>query len=150
MQIKELSQEENGQRRVAMVLDTGEEFLSSIEQLATRDKIIGASFSAIGAFQEATLGYFDWETKRYKDISIDQQVEVVSLSGNIARKSDGGTKVHAHGVVGLPTGQARAGHILKAIVRPTLEVIIVEVPSHLTRHFDENVGLALIDLNAQS
>jgi hypothetical protein len=38
------------------------------------------------------------------------------------------------------------GHLLKATVRPTLEVILVEAPAHLRRRKRADLGIALIDL----
>ena len=92
-----------------------------------------------------TLGYFDWESKEYQKIPVREQVEVLSLIGDVALK-DGEPKVHAHVVVGRSDGSTRGGHLLDAHVRPTLEVILVQSPAHLRKHHDEESGLALIDL----
>jgi hypothetical protein len=92
-----------------------------------------------------TLGYFELEKRDYKRIPIDEQVEVVSLVGNIARGDDG-PKLHAHVVVGKRDGAAFGGHLIDARVRPTLEVVLVETPAHLRRRSDPATGLALIDL----
>ena len=40
--------------------------------------------TAIDAFSEAVLGYFDWEKKDYEHIPVNEQVEVFSLIGDIA------------------------------------------------------------------
>lgn len=80
-------------------------------------------------------------------IPINEQVEVLSLVGDVALKGDE-PKVHAHVVVGKRDGSAHGGHILEAHVWPTLEVMLVESPRHLHRRHDEESGLALIDLNA--
>ncbi len=90
-----------------------------------------------------TLGYFDWETKEYQKIPVREQVEVLSLIGDVALK-DGEPKVHAHVVVGRSDGSTRGGHLLEAHVRPTLEVILTESPAHLRKQIDEESGLALI------
>ena len=90
-----------------------------------------------------TLGYFDWRQKEYVPIVIDDQVEVLSLIGDVAL-FNGEPKVHAHVVVGTSDGSTRGGHLLKAHVRPTLEVILAESPQHLRREFDEVAGLPLI------
>jgi predicted DNA-binding protein with PD1-like motif len=52
--------------------------------------------------------------------------------------------LHAHVVVGKADGTAHGGHLLAAVVRPTLEVILVESPRHLQRRHDAETGLALI------
>ena len=75
-----------------------------------------------------------------------EQVEVLSLVGDIALKDNGEPEVHAHVVVGKADGTAHGGHLLEAHVRPTLEVIVVESPIHLQRKFDPETKLALIRL----
>jgi predicted DNA-binding protein with PD1-like motif len=79
----------------------------------------------------------------YIKIPVNEQVEVLSLMGNIAL-NDGKPKIHAHGVVGKSDGTTRGGHVLAAHVWPTLEVIVTESPKDLQRATDKETGLALI------
>src|SRR5207248_8324949 len=102
-------------------------------------------FTAVGAFRDATLAYFDWQKKDYQKIPVPEQVEVLVLAGDVAEK-DGRPAVHAHCVLGLRDGSTRGGHLLSAHVRPTLEVILTESPAHLKRTVHDNSGLPLIDL----
>lgn len=102
--------------------------------------------TAIGAFERVTLGFFDMQKKDYKRIPINEQVELMSLVGNIARDDKGEPKVHAHVVVGKSDGTAYGGHLLDAYVQPTLEVVIVEAERHLCRTTRPELGLALLDL----
>jgi len=90
------------------------------------------------------VAYFDWSTKQYRHIRIDEQVEVLSLAGDITLE-DGKPKVHAHVVVGKADATAHGGHLIEGLVRPTLEVVLTETPAHLRRRFDAQAGLALID-----
>jgi predicted DNA-binding protein with PD1-like motif len=91
------------------------------------------------------LGYFERERKDYKRIPLQEQIEVLSLIGNIAL-ADGKPKLHAHVVIGKSDGSAHGGHLLEAHVWPTLEVIVVESPQHLRRTYDTETGLALLNL----
>ena len=141
-----LIHEEEGSKTFALVFDTGDEVMSELVGFAKDNGLDAASLTAIGAFSSATLGYFDIEKKNYKKIPAEEQVEVLSLVGDIATKEDGEPQVHAHVVVGHSDGTTRGGHLLEAYVRPTLEVIVVESPDHLQRKWDEETGLALIDL----
>ena len=86
------------------------------------------------------------EKKEYEEIPVGEQAEVLSLVGNVAAKEDGEPQVHAHAVLGLRDGTTRGGHLLKARVRPTLEVVLTESPEHLKRRWDEEAGLALISV----
>ena len=138
--------QENGERTYAVVLDKGDEFVSSIEQFAREYNLKGSHFTAIGAFQDVLLGYFERERQDYKRIPITEQVEVLSLVGNIAI-SHREPKLHAHVVVGKSDGMAYGGHVLEAHAWPTLEVIVDEEPGHLQRHTDEETQLALLTLS---
>jgi predicted DNA-binding protein with PD1-like motif len=140
---------ENGERSVVVVFDTGEEVVHGLTAWATQHRVTGARFTAIGAFSDAVLGYFDWERKDYQKISIHEQVEVLSLVGNIALKGSE-PSLHAHVVLGKADGSAHGGHLLEAHVRPTLEVVIEEAPRELRRVFDSITGLALLDAGKRS
>ncbi len=134
----------NGQTTYALIFDKGDEVMSNLKTFAQKKKLGGSHFTAIGAFQDVTLGYFDWEKKDYRKIPLHEQVEVVSLVGDIAEGDQGEPKVHAHVVLGRSDGVALGGHLLEAHVRPTLEVMLVESPEHLRRKHDPETGLALI------
>jgi predicted DNA-binding protein with PD1-like motif len=132
------------QKTFALVLDTGDEVISGLTEFAREQGLDSASFTAIGAFGTATLGYFDLEKKEYDKIPVHEQVEVLSLAGNITVGEDGDPQVHAHVVLGRYDGTTRGGHLLEARVRPTLEVLLTETPAHLRRKTDEETGLPLI------
>ena len=136
-----------GRVTYAIVLDTGEEILSALQQFVDGEAISAAQFSAIGALSDATLKYFDWETKKYVDIPVDEQVEVASLSGDVALAPDGKRAIHVHAVLGRRDGTALAGHLGRGHVRPTLEVILTESPEYLHKKHDPETGLALIRLD---
>lgn len=144
-----LLNEQGGQKTFALIFATGDEVMRTLTEFARKHQLGGSHFTAIGAFQEATLGYFDWDRKDYKKIPVREQVEVVSLIGDVALGENGEPKVHAHVVVGRSDGSAVAGHLLEARVRPTLEVILTEAPEHLQRRHDPQSGLALIQVRSR-
>ena len=133
------------EKTFALVFDTGDEAMAGLTAFAAEQGIAAAHFTAIGAFRDVTLGFFEWPSKTYKKIPLHEQVEALSLIGDIAL-NDGQPTIHAHVVVGLSDGTTRGGHLMEAHVRPTLEVILVESPAHLQRRFDPASGLALIDV----
>ena len=133
------------ERTFALIFDSEDEVISTLKAFAAEKDLTASHFTAIGAFKDAMLGYFAWETKEYAKIPIREQVEVLSLVGDITLE-DGKPNVHAHVVVGKANGTAHGGHLLEAHVRPTLEVILTESPKHLTRSFDTESRLALIQL----
>ena len=126
-----------------LVFQTGDEVVSTLEAFAREHEITAARFTAIGAFSAAKLGYFDWERKEYEEIPLAEQVEVLTLAGDVALK-DGEPSVHAHVVLGKRDATAHGGHLLEARVRPTLELVLVESPAHLRKEHDPESGLALV------
>jgi predicted DNA-binding protein with PD1-like motif len=135
--------DESGEITHAIIFDTGEEPVSQLTRFAEKHDITAARFTAIGAFSDVVVGYFDWDRKDYLRIPIHEQVEVLSLVGDIA-VADGKPKLHAHVVLGKRDGSAHGGHLLEARVRPTLEVLLTESPAWLRRRHDAETGLALI------
>jgi hypothetical protein len=135
----------NGTHSFVLVFKTGDEVTRELLAFARSRGVTAASFTGIGAFQDVTLGYFDLERREYDRIPLSEQVEVLSLVGNLAA-GDAGPKLHAHVVVGRRDGSAHGGHLVEARVRPTLEIVLVETPAHLRRRSDPATGLALIDL----
>lgn len=136
---------EQGGKTYALIFDIGDEVKGGLLDFARTHHLADSHFTAIGAFSHAVLGYFNWKTKEYDRIPIDEQVEVLVLAGDITL-NDGEPMVHAHVVVGERDGTAHGGHLMEAHVRPTLEVILVESPVHLRRRFDPETGLALINV----
>ena len=132
------------QKTYVLVLDKGDEVISSIEGFARENHIAAAQLTGIGACSDAVLGFFDWETKAYRKIPVAEQVEVVSLLGDVALGADGDPALHPHVVVSRADGIAMGGHLLQAHVRPTLEVVLTESPRHLHKRKDAESGLALI------
>jgi predicted DNA-binding protein with PD1-like motif len=133
------------QRTWALVLEKGDEVTAALQGFAREQRLAAAHFSAIGAFSGAVLGFFEWERKSYLEIPLDEQVEVLSLVGDVALK-DGTPSLHAHVTVAKRDGSAWGGHLLRATVRPTLEVVLTESTGVLRRRLDAETGLALIRL----
>jgi predicted DNA-binding protein with PD1-like motif len=139
-----LLHEHDGRRTFAVVLSTGEEAMKALTAFAAEHQLRATQFTAIGAFSQLVVAYFDWSTKQYRNIAIDDQVEVLSLVGDVAL-DQGRPKVHAHVVIGKADATAHGGHLVEGHVRPTLEIILTESPAHLRRRFDPESGLPLID-----
>jgi predicted DNA-binding protein with PD1-like motif len=133
-------------RTFVIAFDKGDEVVAGLMEFARRHDLGGSRFTAIGAFQDVMLGYFQADRKDYKRIPIREQVEVLSLIGDIALQ-DRSPKLHAHVVVGKADGSAHGGHLLEAHVWPTLEVVLEESPKHMSRRPDPETGLALLSID---
>ena len=147
MKSKLVAAEEQAQVHV-VVLDSAEEAFAALTRFAGEAGISAASLTAIGAFERATVGWFDFASKSYRKIEVDEQCEVLSAIGDVAVGDDGKPSLHVHIVLGLSDGSTRGGHLLAGTVRPTLEVVLTEVPVALRRRKRADLGIALIDLAA--
>ena len=84
-----------------VVLDSGEEAFAALTKFANEAGITGASLTAIGAFEKAAIGWFDYDKKTYKKIDVSEQCEVLSAIGDVAVGDDGKASLHVHVVLGL-------------------------------------------------
>ena len=128
-----------------VVFDKGEELLEGLTRFAVEKVLSNSQMTAIGAFSRIVFGYFDRDRKDYKKIDVEEQLEVLCLFGDITIEK-GTPKVCAHAIVGKSDGTTRGGHVIRALVWPTLEVIVSEAPEYLLRRHDPETGLMLIDL----
>jgi len=105
-----LLHEDDGQRTFALVFDTGDSVMDQLKTFAAKEKLAAAQFTGIGAFSAVTLGYFDWEKKDYVGHDYAEQVEVASLTGDVALGPDRKPAIHIHCVLGRSDCSALAGH----------------------------------------
>jgi predicted DNA-binding protein with PD1-like motif len=129
-----------------LILESGEEAFAALTRFANDAGVTAASLTAIGAFEKATVGWFDFDKKTYKKIEVAEQCEVLSAIGDIAVGDDGKASLHVHVVLGLSDGTTRGGHLVEGKVRPTLEVVLTDTPAQLRRKRRADIGIALIDL----
>jgi len=147
MKSAKISGEAGLETRVA-ILESGEEALTTLTKFANDAGITAASLTAIGAFERATVGWFDFEKKTYKKIEVAEQCEVLSAIGDIAVGDDGKASLHVHVVLGLADGTTRGVNLREGRVRPTLELVGADTPAHLRRKKQPDLGIALIDILA--
>jgi uncharacterized protein len=129
-----------------VVCDPGDEAVAALAQFARAERLEASQVTAVGAFERATVGWFDRAAQHYRRIPVDEQCEVLSLLGDIAHGVDG-PSLHVHVVLGLADGTTRGGHLLEGWVFPTLEVIVTETPAELRKVMRPELGIALIDLD---
>jgi len=132
-------------RTYTLVFESGDSVVDELVAFAAEHDLSASHLTAIGAFRSATLGFYDLKAKRFEEIPVQEQAEVVSMTGNIARY-DGAPQVHVHVVLGRRDGATVGGHLLGATVNPTLEMMLIETPGTLQRRHDEATGLPLLDL----
>ncbi len=128
----------------AIVFLKGDEVLSGLTDFAIEHKIGDAHFTAIGAVSSATLAWLDLPQKAYRAIPVNEQVEVVSLTGDIATYNNKPV-VHMHAVMAKHDGSTVGGHVFELNVNPTIEVFLTSDSSKLTKRADDASGMKLID-----
>ena len=129
-----------------LVFDRGDEISETLTSFARDNGIRGASFTAIGACRHATVAYWYPGTKKYEKIDVSEQVEVVSLNGNIALGENGRPRVHAHVALGKRDGTLVGGHFVSGEVYPTLELFLITSDAAMQRRRDEDTGLPLLEI----
>jgi predicted DNA-binding protein with PD1-like motif len=129
-------------RNWILVFDHGDEVVETLVGFARDQGIRGGRLWGIGALEDAALGFYRRERKEYDRFGLEEEMELLSLHGNLSM-TDQGPRVHAHVVVGRADGSAHGGHLFEAHVGPTLEAFVVE-SGELRREMDERFGLPLI------
>jgi uncharacterized protein len=128
----------------SIIFYKGDEVMSGLTDFAIAHKISDAHFTAIGAVSGATLAWLDVPKKMYRRIAIKQQVEVVSLIGDIAI-FNGVPVVHMHAVLCKPDGSTVGGHVFELTSNPTVEVFMTVNTTVLKKKPDDASGMKLID-----
>lgn len=123
-------------------IDKGEEITEQVRIVAGKENIKLASVEALGAVNEFTVGVFNTTEKKYYSNRFQGAYEIVSLTGTISTK-DGAFYQHLHMSAGDETGAVFGGHLNRAIVSATCEMVIRVIPGQVDRVLDEEVGLNL-------
>jgi len=145
LQTRLIAENPSGERTYAVIFAKGDEIMSGLTEFAVREKLVAGHFTAIGALESARFGWFDRAQNAYRNIPIDHQVEMISLIGDVGLVN-GAPQIHAHGAVGFPDGQVHGGHMLEAIVWPTLELFFTAYSTPLIKTHDAETNLFLFDL----
>ena len=143
MKVKLISNN-SGTKQYAVIFNEGDEAYSGLVEFAEKYHVTSGHFTAIGALSSVVLAWFDPQKKMYLENPIHEQVEVASMIGDFALYN-GKPTVHTHMVVGHRDGSASGGHVIEAIVSPTLEVFVTVDPSTLQKKYDPVSHLTLID-----
>jgi predicted DNA-binding protein with PD1-like motif len=143
--IRLLAESRNGEKSYALVLARGDEVLSALADFARTQHVVSGHFTGIGAVRDPEVAWFDPNRKEYQAMSLTEQMEVLTLAGDIALGVDGQPVVHAHVSLGRDDGNVWGGHLLRATTSPTLEVFVTTYSRPLHKRLDPETGLQLID-----
>lgn len=130
------------ENKIIVRMDKSEEILEKVREVAEKEKIKLADISALGAVSEFTVGVFDTEAKEYHANEFKGSFEIVSLTGTINTMNDE-FYCHLHMSAGNEKGQVFGGHLNKAVISATCEMVITLIEGRVDRRFEEKVGLNL-------
>jgi len=108
-----------------------------IARVLAENDIKAAVITGIGGLSKAVVGVYSPEEGKYYETEVlpeeGRVLEVVALNGNSVRGPDGRYYTHLHVAVARGPSEVYAGHLIDAVVKPFLEVAIVELVGDLGR-----------------
>ena len=126
-------------------LEVGEEVIASLSELAEREGVTLAEVSGIGASDDIAVSVYDVKQKRYFDHEFREPMEITSLLGTVT-EMEGTPYIHIHASAGRADGSVVGGHLKRAVVSATCEIVLHTVYGRVPRFFDDATGLNLMDV----
>ncbi len=124
-------------------MDKGDELVESLLNFAKKEKIKFAAVSGIGATNDVDFGCFNTELKQYKGINMKGDFEITSVVGNI-NTMNGESYIHLHINLADENGCVHGGHLKRANISVTGEIVITCTDAVVDRRFDPEVGTNLL------
>ncbi len=125
-------------------LDKDSEIVSALKEICRENNITAGAITGLGAIKSVTFGFFNPETKEYKEKTFNDYMEITSLIGNVSQKDDE-VYLHLHMNASGKDYKTIGGHLVKAVVSATSEIIIDTADGNIGRKFSEEIGLNLFD-----
>ena len=125
-------------------LNKGEEVISSLKELCKNEDIKLAEITGLGAANLVEIGVFNVNTKEYNTKIFEGMFEITSLVGNATRK-DGEVYLHIHINFGDEDGIVKGGHLVRANISATSEIILRKIDGEVGRKLSEEIGLNLLE-----
>jgi uncharacterized protein len=126
-------------------LAPGEELVSVLINFCQEKSIKAAHIVGLGAASCVELAYYHLPTKAYERKIIKEDLEILSLVGNVGLKRGSGELVlHVHGSFGRRDLSVLGGHIFNLTISGAGEVHLQSLPGVIEREYDEQTGLTLM------
>ena len=129
--------------KIIVRIDKDEEILEQVKELALKENIRLAAVQALGATNSFTVGVYNVAEKKYYANTFSGSFEIVSLTGTINTMS-GAFYTHLHMSAGNDKGEVFGGHLNRAVVSATCEMIVTVIDGQVDRAFSEEIGLNLL------
>ena len=130
---------------IAVRLEVGEEVVASLAEIAEREGVTFASVSGIGAADDIAVSVYDVKAKKYFDNEFREPMEITSILGTVS-EMDGEPYIHIHLTAGRADGTVIGGHLKRAVISATCELVLHTVYGRVPRFYDERTGLNLMEL----
>lgn len=125
-------------------LNKGEEVITSLKQLCKDENIKLGEITGLGASNFVEIGVFNVNTKEYNTKKFEGMFEITSLVGNVTTKDDD-VYLHIHINFGNEEGLVKGGHLVKATISATSEIILRIIEGNVGRKLNPEIGLNLFD-----
>ena len=133
--------------KIYVRLDKNDEVIASLQSVCERQGLTVAQIQGIGGCESVTVGVFDAEKKTYNETTVEGLLEMTSLDGNLTYY-EGKPYLHLHVAFAYREhGEIKtlAGHLLKAVIGLTGEIVITPAEGRIGRRFDEELGIRVWD-----
>jgi predicted DNA-binding protein with PD1-like motif len=118
--------------------------MAGLQAFLEEERIDAAHLTGLGAASRLVIAYYDLGTKTYEKKGFTEDVEILSLIGNVGVKEDGSRVVHVHGVFGRRDFTTFGGHVFELVVSGAGEIHLTAFPGRVNRACDEETGLTLM------
>ena len=133
-------------KNIILRLDPLDEICACLIKLAEEEDIQLASISGLGAINDFTTGVFDTKNKEYHSNHFQGAYEITSLTGTLTRM-DGKPYLHVHLSAGDAKGVVVGGHLNRAVVSATAEIIVRIIKGEVERKYSPEIGLNLFEFS---
>lgn len=135
--------ERNGSFFIKLYKD--ESLFESLEEFASRHQQTFGTLNGIGALKDCELGFYHLDRKEYDRKVFPHEAELLSLVGNLSFLKEK-PFFHIHTILGASDFSTYGGHLFKATVAVTAEIIFRPLSLSVNREHDEEIGLNLLNL----
>ena len=126
-------------------LDPNERIIDNLLKACSSENVKLATLSGIGSVREVNLGFYDFNKKSFVKKSFSQQMEVVSLIGNVTILGKD-PYIHAHISLSDKNFNCIGGHFYDGVVNATLEIILQKIDGEVLREESREIGLNVFHL----
>ena len=129
--------------KIYVRLDKDDEVISALTDVCAKENLTVAQIQGIGGCESVTVGVFDGEKKVYNETTVKGLLEMTSLDGNLTYYEDK-PYLHLHASFAYRENEALcllSGHLLKAVIGLTGEIIITPAEGKIGRRYIEELGI---------